>query len=311
MVVYFLMIFSTVLLQVNISSASDTQQQYQLHNNFARYGKSGYVYDSDKSNIHRSSPNARRIQEPVHVIPPEQEAQHMMQPNPRMVQEQQIPRQQIPNNNDSYTGYPHYDSNAKLKRFALQNVNFKKYYALNFGSTLIGQYKYSQGNTSSLITNSNIVPIINQQGLGGLYFGHKIPSASGVFFRLEYGGQWEVLSFTDETPQYKRSIHQHNIAGSFRGFADVPISRRFDITVGFDLNYGLLSNIIAQDQVFTTGLSYGMMAGSVMKISRSRSLFFLLRYGTIANQDYKILNTTRPSSFSSTSVIVGIQIASW
>lgn len=321
-------------MQISVSSKANTQQQYQLHSNFVKRGRSGYVHESE-SNTYRGPQYVRRIQEnAVTSVDSAQQNMPYTQQNPVVPQQSPIVQQQIPQQQmmqqpqirqqpqmqhqplpsggyNSYTGYPHYNANAELKRFSAPDSNFKKYYALNFGSAFSSGYNYHQTGASGSFSNNNIIPIINKQGLAGLYVGAKIPSALGVSFRFEYGGQWELLSFSEETRTYVRSIYQHNIAGSVRGFVDLPVSSRFDLTAGFDFNYGLLSNIIAQDQVFTTGMSYGVMAGTVMKISRSRSVFFLLRHGVIPNKNYKIMNTVRSSDFSSTSVIVGLQLASW
>jgi hypothetical protein len=305
-----------------LANSLNSQQQYQLHNNLVKSGRSGYVKSETNSQLHHNAHGVRYIpsQIVVNTQPPQKETtQHVLvqqtqptvtQPQIQPTQSALVPQQRVQQQN-AYTGYPHYEKQANMRQFSMPNQNVTKYYTLNLGSGLASSYNYSEGVKSHSLSNNNIVPILNKQGFGGIYRGHKFNTAFNFKFRFEYGGMWEVLSFKEEHTSYSRNIFNHNVAAGVRGFVDIPMNNRLAFTVGADIHYGILSHIIAEDQVFTTGASYGVMAGFSLKYTKSRSLYILLRQGMIPNQNYKILNVSRPANFNSTSIIFGVQLASW
>jgi hypothetical protein len=192
-----------------------------------------------------------------------------------------------------------------------QNLfGYNKYYAMNFGHPFKESYQFSttQGGNTTSITESDFVPIRGKRGILGLYIGRRLQRISAI--RFEYGAQWELLSFNAKTATEEYNVFNHNVGLSVRTFFDLPLSHSFFLSGGLEGNYGVLNHIVADDQTFNSGLSYALLGGVTMRISQSRAIYFLFRQGMIPSKDYKVSNATRTANFSSSSIVVGIQLFS-
>jgi hypothetical protein len=208
------------------------------------------------------------------------------------------------------------DSKTQVEKQTLtpsgQNFfGYSKYYTMNFGHPFKENYKFSttQGGEKTSISDSDFVPIRGKQGILGLYVGRRLQRMSAI--RFEYGAQWELLSFKEKTTAEEYNVFNHNVSLSFRTFFDLPLSHSFFLSGGLEGNYGVLNHIVADDQIFTSGLSYALLGGVTMRISQSRAIYLLFRQGMIPSKDYKISNTTRTANFSSSSIMIGIQLFSF
>ena len=187
--------------------------------------------------------------------------------------------------------------------------NYSKYYAINVAHPFKSSIKFSDTNSSSqTVANNGFLPLVKKNGSVGFYIGKRMQRLRAL--RYEYGAQWEILSFDHETSTQKYSSFLHNAGLSFRSFFDVPLSHSTFISIGLEGNYGVISKIAGDSQYFTSGFSYALLTGVTMQLSKTRSLYILLRQGAVPSKGYKVLNTTRNASFSSTSIMIGMQLLS-
>ncbi len=257
---------------------------------------------SDERGIFGSGKNSTQMQQPSSVQ--QQSHNNMQQPQVTAPQRGilQTPMQNIQSER-SVTG-------SEMKSNISTLFNYSRYYAMNFAHPFKSSIKFSDADSSSTKTDTNnsFLPIVNKNGSIGFYVGHRMQKWRAI--RYEYGVQWELLSFDHEASSQKYNSFLHNAGLSLRSFFDIPLSHSAFFSIGLEGNYGVISKIAGDDQYFSGGFSYAFLTGITMQLSKTRSLYVLLRQGAIPNKGYKVLNTTRNASFSSTSIMVGLQLLS-
>lgn len=217
------------------------------------------------------------------------------------LQKQALPLEFIPDATSQALPNDAYQSNKSSPMI------FNRYYAMNLGTHLQQKYTFLDTDTkkSSSISKSGF----GKHGLIGLYSGRRLQKIP--FIRFEYGMQWELLSLEEPNQSTTYNIHQHSAGFSFRTFGDLPISNALTLNAGLEGNFGLMNNIVSNDQHITFGYSYAMLLGATMRISDSRAVYVLLRQGVMPNKNYKVLNTVRQTKFNSTGIVVGMQLFSF
>ena len=144
------------------------------------------------------------------------------------------------------------------------------------------------------------------QGIGGFYLGKVLETLP--FVRFEYGAQYEVLSFTEETATQYNSIQSHNATATIRTFFDIPIFLNLAISIGGEGGIGLFQHFYDQTTIRTFGTSYAALGGFTFVLSKDKSLYILGRYGVIPTVSLNYSDgVTKNASFNSLGLIAGIQ----
>jgi len=144
------------------------------------------------------------------------------------------------------------------------------------------------------------------QGIAGFYLGKVLETLP--FMRIEYGAQYEVLSFTEETTAQYNAIRNHNATATIRTFWDIPIFPNLAISIGGEGGIGLFQHFYNQVTVRTFGASYGLLGGLTFALSNDKSFYILGRYGVIPKVSLNYPDgTTKNSSLNSFGLVAGMQ----
>ena len=125
--------------------------------------------------------------------------------------------------------------------------------------------------------------------------------------RFEYGGQYEVLSFTEETTLQYNSIKNHSGTASVRTFIDMPVFQNLAFSVGGELGLGLFQQFYNSTVARTFGKSYAFLAGFTFALSYTKSFYIMGRYGAIPSTNLMLNNIEKTVDLNSTGIIAGMQ----
>ena len=176
------------------------------------------------------------------------------------------------------------------------------YISFNIGRPLSLTMNNQQDDTTQTLQGQNEI----YQGIAGFYLGKVLETLP--FVRFEYGAQYEVLSFTEETTTQYNSIRNHNATATIRTFIDIPVFPNLAISIGGEGGIGLFQHFYNQITVRTFGTSYAALGGLTFVLSKDKSFYLLGRYGIIPKVSLNYPdNTTKNASFSSVGLIAGMQ----
>ncbi len=341
-------VFALLVIFLANAESNNEYTSYHLYNHLVNSGSSGYM-STDEIEIQKTPVEVyeltsyKHFSKAINQPNPSQEYQNQQYYQPQVQYQPQIPQQNTKpsgifgqNNASQHQALqPQQYQNQQYSQPQLQSkkptgifggsktqiekqatpsrqnfFGYSKYYTMNFGHPFKENYKFSttQNGEKTSISDSDFVPIRGKQGILGIYVGRRLQRMSAI--RFEYGAQWELLSLKEKNTTEEYNVFNHNAGLSFRTFFDLPLSHSFFLSGGLEGNYGILNHIVADDQTFTSGLSYALLGGVTMRISSSRAVYILFRQGMIPSKDYKISNTTRTANFSSSSIMIGIQLFS-
>ena len=180
--------------------------------------------------------------------------------------------------------------------------NLSHYVSLNIGRPLSLTMNNEANGTTQILKGQNEI----YQGIAGFYLGKVLETLP--YMRFEYGAQYEVLSFTEETTTQYNSIRNHNATATVRTFFDIPIFPNLAVSIGGEGGIGLFQHFYNQITVRTFGTSYGVLGGFTFALSREKSFYLLGRYGVIPQVSLSYPDgTTKNSSLNSFGLIAGMQ----
>ena len=142
------------------------------------------------------------------------------------------------------------------------------------------------------------------QGIAGVYLGRVLKSFS--FVRLEYGGQYEVIPFVEETDDRYNLLYNHNGTASVRMFVDMPVFPNLAFSVGGEFGIGLFQQI-GQETVRSFAKSYALLSGATFALSHTKSLYVMARYRVIPSMNVKFQNNVEKAiNINSIGISVGM-----
>ncbi len=176
------------------------------------------------------------------------------------------------------------------------------YISFNVGRPMSLTMNVVQDGVTQTLSGQNEI----YQGMIGAYKGKLLESLP--YMRFEYGVQYEVLSFTEETVDQYNNIRNHNGTATARLFADIPLFPNLAGVIGVEGGVGLFQHFYNEDTSRSLGLSYGILGGATFVLSRETSIYILGRQGAIPKRSISYSDgTSKTASLSSSSIIVGMQ----
>lgn len=305
---------------------------HSMQESFAKSGTSGYVpseYHSrtrDPADVYaltsyrnsgvRQTPNTAPVQpqmqrQPIQYQQGQQYESYQNQYTTYNPMGQQGHRGQAPN---PYAGMERWQGSGQHNQTHAGRtpspLMFKRYYNIAFAHPVQSSYKYSSSDgVSRSVTQSSAIPLVDTNGMLSFLVGTRFGGIPNL--KREVGLQWELLSFKENLPSNPSSkVYHHNINISGKLLYDIPISMTSYISLGGELNYGLINHIVADDEAITFGFSYGILGGWVKQISPQRAFYVMLRQGVMQRKEYSVVNVSRDASISSTSIMVGLHLIS-
>ena len=178
----------------------------------------------------------------------------------------------------------------------------KNYISFNIGRPFVSNMDLTQDSTTQSFKGQNEI----YQGTVGFYFGKLFDVLP--FMRFEYGAQYEVLSFTEETATQFNSIRNHNGTASVRTFVDIPLFSNLALSLGAEGGIGLFQQFYNTTTMRTFGVSYSLLSGFTFILSRTKSFYVLGKYGVIPQEKLSFPSGyDKNASLNSIGILVGMQ----
>ncbi len=271
---------------------------FEKIHNYSSQAESGYVSDQypyDPSG--KSTHLYKIIKKNAQAVDFEEASEITSQSQPK--QEQYVPITSEPLNK-------FYNDGHEIKNVVGVNIAAEKplkyYVSVNLGHPISSTMNIIKDGTSNTFSGQNEI----YKGLAGIYLGRTLDIFP--YIRLEYGGQYEVLSFTEETADQYNNIRNHSGTATVRTFIDIPIFPNLAGTIGLEGGIGLFQHFYNETTVRTLGLSYAMLFGGNFALSRTTSFYILGRMSSIPTRSLSYPDgTAKTASLNSTGILAGMQ----